>query len=95
MGANVFMITAKGHSARGAFHSARRDAFFCNWPDGAGTIAEKDSFNVIALKEGLEPRDYANKLIDDHDPRVGGKCGPAGCFDLGGGRYFFFGWASS
>ena len=66
------------------------------WSCGyTGTIAEKHNFNVIPLKEGLEPREYADKLIDDCDPRIDDKWGPAGCFDLGGGRYFFFGWASS
>tara|TARA_R110001583_G_scaffold3521_2_gene22284 strand:+ start:461 stop:751 length:291 start_codon:yes stop_codon:yes gene_type:complete len=96
MGSNIFMSTATGVSAREAFYNARQDALLCNGHGGyTGTIAEKDSFNVITLKEGLEPRDYANKLIDDRDPRISDKWGPAGCFDLGGGRYFFFGLASS
>lgn len=96
MGANVFMITAKGGDAREAFISAVREAQYeCGHGGYTGTIAEKDNFNVIALKEGLEPREYADKLIDDCDPRIDDKWGPAGCFDLGGGRYFFFGWASS
>tara|TARA_B100001094_G_scaffold321192_1_gene368534 strand:- start:1668 stop:1958 length:291 start_codon:yes stop_codon:yes gene_type:complete len=96
MGADVFMITATGVSAGDAFSNARQDALYCSGHGGyTGTIAEKDSFDVVALKEGHHPRDYANKLIDDRDPRISDKWGPAGCFDLGGGRYFFFGLASS
>jgi hypothetical protein len=96
MGSNIFMSTAKGSDAHNAFISAVREAQnVCGHGGYTGTIAEKDSFNVITLKEGLEPRDYANKLIDDRDPRISDKWGPAGCFDLGGGRYFFFGLASS
>ena len=96
MGADVFMITATGVSARDAFVNAREEALYEYGHRGyTGTIAEKDSFNVIALKEGLKPYEYADELIDGGDPRIDNKWGPAGCFDLGGGRYFFFGWASS
>ena len=95
MGADVFMITAKGSDAHNAFISAVREAQYdCGHGGYTGTIAEKDSFNIIPLKEGLEPREYAYKLIGDCDTRINSKWGPAGCFDLGGGRYFFFGWAS-
>ena len=95
MGADVFMITATGVSARDAFTNARQEALHYSGHGGyTGTIAEKDSFNVITLKEGLEPHKYADELIDNRDPRIDSKWGPAGCFDLGGGRYLFFGWAS-
>ena len=95
MGDYVFITTAKGSDARNAFISAVREAQYeCGHGGYTGTIAEKHNFNVIPLKEGLEPREYADKLIDDCDPRIDDKWGPAGCFDLGGGRYFFFGWAS-
>ena len=96
MGANVFMITATGVSAHDAFYNAVEDARYTNGHGGyTGTIAEKDNFIIIPLKEGLGPHEYANELIDDCDSRIDSKWGPAGCFDLGGGRYFFFGWASS
>ncbi len=95
MSADVFMITATGVSARDAFTNARQEALYdCGHRGYTGSIAEKHDFSVIPLKEGHHPRDYANKLIDDCDPRIDNKWGPAGCFDLGGGRYFFFGWAS-
>ena len=95
MGANVFMITATGVSAHDAFYNARQDALHYSGHDGyTGTIAEKSDFSVIPLKEGLGPQEYADELIDDCDSRIDNKWGPAGCFDLGGGRYFFFGWAS-
>ena len=96
MGADVFMTTAKGSDARNAFISAVREAQYeCGHGGYTGTIAEKSDFSVIPLKEGLGPHEYADELIDDCDSRIDNKWGPAGCFDLGGGRYFFFGWASS
>ncbi len=96
MGSAVFTTIAKGGDAREAFISAVREAQYeCGHGGYTGTIAEKHSFNVIALKEGLEPREYARELIDNRDSRIDDKWGPAGCFELGEGRYFFFGWASS
>ena len=95
MGADVFMITATGVSARDAFTNARQEALHYSGHGGyTGTIAEKQDFTVISLKEGHEPHEYADELIVDCDPRINNKWGPAGCFDLGGGRYLFFGWAS-
>ena len=96
MGADVFMITATGVSARDAFNNAREEALWEHGHGGyTGTIAEKDSYKLISLKEGYEPYEYAEVLIDEGDPRIDNKWGPAGCFDLGGCRYLFFGWASS
>ena len=95
MGADVFMITATGVSARDAFTNARQEALHYSGHGGyTGTIAEKHGFTVIPLKEGREPYGYAGELIDDCDPRVNDKWGPAGCFELEEGRYLFFGWAS-
>ena len=37
---------------------------------GATLLNGGYNFNIIALKEGLEPREYADKLIDDCDPRI-------------------------
>jgi len=96
MGADVFMITATGISARDAFNNAREEALYEYGHGGyTGTIAEKDSYKLISLKEGCEPYEYAEILIYEGDPRIDNKWGPAGCFDRGGCRYLFFGWASS
>jgi len=95
MGADVFMTTAKGSDARNAFTNALQEALHdCGHGGYTGTIAEKRDFTVIPLLEGREPYEYAEELIDEGDERIDGKWGPAGCFDLGRGRYFFFGWAS-
>ncbi len=95
MGSAVFTTIAKGGDAREAFISAVREAQYDYGHAGyTGTIAEKDNFTVIPLAEGATPHDYADQLIGKMDGRVNDKWGPAGCFDLGGGRYFFFGWAS-
>ena len=95
MGAQVFTTTAKGSDARNAFIGAVREAQYeCGHGGYTGTIAEKDSFTVIPLAEGVTPDDYADELIGKMDERVNDKWGPAGCFELGEGRYLFFGWAS-
>jgi len=95
MGAQVFTTTAKGSDARNAFIGAVREAQYeCGHGGYTGTIAEKDGFTVIPLEEGREPYEYAGELIDECDRRVNDKWGPAGCFELGEGRYLFFGWAS-
>ena len=94
MGAQVFTTTAKGSDARNAFIGAVREAQYeCGHGGYTGTIAEKDGFTVIPLEEGREPYEYAGELIDECDRRVNDKWGPAGCFELGEGRYLFFGWA--
>ncbi|SJM34020.1 hypothetical protein BQ8482_380203 [Mesorhizobium delmotii] len=52
-------------------------------------------FTMVDLPPGIEPADYARLLTDKQDPRIDDKWGPAGCLDLGGGEYYFFGWAST
>jgi hypothetical protein len=107
MGADTFMNVAKGHSAQAAFDTAVSDARYeCGHGGYTGTIAEKGGFVMIrppftqnsdAERNEVVKlyRDYADKLIEDADPRIDDKWGPAGCIDLGEGEYLFFGWASS
>ena len=96
MGADNFSVHASGKNANDAFRSAVQDAQYEYGHGGySGTIAEKHSFKMIALPEGKEPYDYADELIDKEDSRIDDKWGPAGCFDLGEGKFMFFGWASS
>lgn len=96
MGAETFYTTAPGKSANEAFQAAREKAQYDHGHSGyTGSIAEKSSFVVIAVPEGQKPLEFAEKLIDDGDERIDDKWGPAGCIDLGVGRYLFFGWASS
>lgn len=97
MGACSFVKVAKGDSAQEAFDSAVKEAQYQHGHDGySGTIAEKDSFKLFNpsqewLKDMIEERRHHDhkywKEVDD-------KYGPAGCFDLGGGEWMFFGWAS-
>jgi len=107
MGANTFTSTARGKTAEDAFQTARacdlmeyeserlRDDPEWRYDGYSGTIHEKDAFTMIALPTGKEPMEYAEELIEKHDRRIDDKWGPAGCFDLGDGKFFFFGWASS
>ncbi len=95
MGGTTFSTRAKGKTADAAFKSAQEQARYDHGHSGyTGTIAEKPSFVMIKLPAGLTPDAYANQLIDAGDARIDDKWGPAGCFDLGNGEFYFFGWAS-
>ncbi len=106
MGACTFMQMAIGSSARQAFEEAcaqsRCEAEANPDFDGhgyTGGIGEKSCFIMIPLPHDFDPEApgalgrEAQKLIDAEDPRIDDKYGPAGCYDIGGGKYFFFGWA--
>lgn len=96
MGASTFIVTASGKTAKEAFKIAREDAQYESGHGGyTGTIAEKDSFVMITCELGMDPYEYADDLIDEGDPRIDDKWGPAGCIALGNDKYLFFGWASS
>jgi len=95
MGATTFSVTATGRNAREAFQAARSEAEQAFGDEGyTGSIAEKDRYVMIPLPAGADPLREANKLIEANDARISDKWGPAGCFDLGNGRFYFFGWAS-
>ena len=96
MGSDTFFMVRSGKSARDAFKTACEDALYEHGHGGyTGTIAEKDSFQMIDCPKDVKPKDYAEKLIDEGDPRVDDKWGPAGCIALGDNKYLFFGLASS
>lgn len=95
MGATTFFTRASGKTARDAFAAARSEAAYEYGHGGyTGSIAEKHSFTMLTVPVGTDPRAFASKLIDDGDPRVDDKWGPAGCVPLKDGEYLFFGWAS-
>ena len=96
MGGDTFFIKASGKTAKEAFQSAVHQAQYEHGHGGySGTIAEKHSFCMIPLPQGKDHNEYAEYLIDIGDSRIRDKWGDAGCFDLGDGKYYFFGWASS
>lgn len=96
MGATTFMTRSEGSTVKEAFNLAIMLAREDHGNDGyTGTIAEKQSFVMISAPEGIDPFVYANKLLDEDDPRVYEKWGPAGCIRLSQDEYLFFGWASS
>lgn len=77
-------------TAEAAFEEAVRQA---QWDYGhagyTGTIAEKDSF--VMLADGVQPEDFE---VNHQDDRIDSKWGPAGCYETE--RYWvFLGWASS
>jgi hypothetical protein len=96
MGAETFYVTAKGSTSQQAFDSAVDEARYRYGSDGyTGTIAEKGSYVMIDLPAGDNPREFADRLISECDPRIDNKWGPAGCIKISDDEYIFFGWASS
>jgi hypothetical protein len=94
-GGTTFMVQASGSTAQKAFQSAVKEAHYEYGHRGyTGTIAEKNSFTMISCPKDTNPSDFADNLIDEGDPRINDKWGPAGCIALGKNRYLFFGWAS-
>ena len=96
MGAEQFSNVVEGKTPKAAFLAAQEEARYEHGHGGyTGTIAEKSTFVMISLMAGVDPHKYADELLAKGDSRIDDKWGPAGCIDLGGGKYLFFGVASS
>ena len=96
MGAETFMVRAKGQTAAKAFSVACAKARHEHGHGGyTGTIAEKSEFVMIVTSAKTDAAEYAEKLINDGDKRIDDKWGPAGCIQLGKTEFLFFGWTSS
>ena len=98
MGAMTFITSGFGDSVAAAFTDARDRALYDHGHSGySGTLAEKNEYVVINLPPKEEPYDFSEKLINDADPRIDDKWGPAGAikFPDEEERWLFFGWASS
>jgi hypothetical protein len=96
MGAETFTAVGKGKTAQEAFDKAVADARHEYGNRGyTGSLAEKTSYVMITPPPGVAPVKYASDLIDNDDPRISDKWGPAGCIKMTEGVYLFFGWASS
>lgn len=94
MGAESFFDYAQGNSPEEAFAAVVKEARYLYGHGGyTGTIAEKEEFILLPFEGDHEQ--VANALVDQDDSPVSDKWGPAGCFDLGNGKYYFFGRASS
>jgi len=95
MGAAQFITMGKGKTAGEAFQSAVEEAGYLYGLGGyTGTIAEKTSFVEIQCPEDKDPLENARELLDNDDPRIDDKWGPAGCIKIKDDEYLFFGWAS-
>lgn len=98
MGAYEFYTSASGETAEDAFAEAVSNAQNYYGSGGyTGTIAEKTEFVMVSqipmtVSDGQA---MARKLIDESDPRIIDKWGPAGCIPLDSGDYLFFGQAPS
>lgn len=99
MGACTFAVTRPlplGRSPGDVFREAVQDACHYHGHGGyTGTIAEKHDFVLIdAVDDANAARRLANKLVENEDPRIDDKWGPAGAI-LYPDHVLFFGWASS
>jgi hypothetical protein len=96
MGAQQFFNRATGKNARDAFVNAVERASDDEGRGGyTGTIAEKHEFVMISVPDGEDATAFARKLLNEDDPRIEDKWGPAGCVKVKEGEFVFFGWASS
>ncbi|MGW1976699.1 hypothetical protein [Streptomyces sp. NPDC001889] len=98
MGACDFITTGSGGDAGRAFLTARQDAAWEHGHGGyTGTIAEKDSF-VLVADGPMSPaaaEEYAVHLLNTDDERIRAKRGPAGAIPVDDGTWLFVGCASS
>ena len=94
MGAASFINLGQGDTPSEAFRNVREEALHENGYGGySGTIAEKDSFEMVEFtgtREELEAFIEEKTNTDFYD-----KWGPCGCIHRDSNNYVFFGWASS
>lgn len=103
MGSQSFVHTRfafDGITAKQAFKEAQEEARYDYGHRGyTGTIAEKMKFVEMPMIEGKTAEEAAWHYINEFDPRIDDKWGPAGCVkgkDHDGYEvYCFFGWASA
>lgn len=99
MGATTFHVIAEGTNLDEAFKTLQDEARYEHGHGGyTGTVAEKNSVVLIdTVGSEQEAFNLADKLIEDEDPRIDDKWGPAGAIkvaDDSNQRWLVFGWAS-
>ena len=104
MGADTFFHVGKGKTVKEAFSNAVEEARYDHGHGGyTGTIAEKSSYVEIQIPIDFQKDEpnreraisYADHLINNDDPRIDDKWGPAGAIKLNENSWIFVGWASS
>lgn len=53
------------------------------------------SFILLTLPPDEDARAWAGKMLNEDNPRISDKWGPAGCYRMSEGNWLFFGYASS
>jgi hypothetical protein len=84
-----------GHSGYTGTIAEKQDFVVIKIPevDALPKSSGPDDINMIERSQAAHKA--AEALIDARDSRVDDKWGPAGCIEIGGGEFLFFGWASS
>lgn len=105
MGATTFYTVGYGNDVAHAFELAVSNAQYDHGHGGyTGTIAEKGSFVVTdpqIFSDLKAAQAYAKLLVEQRDPRINDKWGPAGAVRFANPSHpnsdeswLFFGWAS-
>lgn len=103
MGANTFINSRYGKTAKEAFSMAVADSQYESGHSYSGAIGMKSEFVMLGKVEtDDEAHAIANKHLGDNSSPVDDKWGPAGCVEItkpqhpeNGKLFLFFGWASS
>ena len=97
MGASTFFQKGQGQTLEEAFNAAVDYARYMHGHAGySGTLAEKHDVVLVSDTPHTvgEAQALADSLIEQRDPRIDDKWGPAGAIRIDKTTWLFFGWAS-
>lgn len=89
MGGEPFRVYSAFTEVRKAFDEAVEEETYLHGADGeSASIAEKSSYVVVADEpmSMADAESLADRMIDNRDPRIDDKWGPAGAIPIRGGR---------
>lgn len=91
MNTSTFKITENGPDAGSAFLSASLADMASYPPENIGL---KNSFRIVDAPDDEDPETTAQRLLSDPASDIASVIGHAGCIEMEGGRYLFFGCVS-
>ena len=89
----IQLVTGACHAS--AFDAGTHEAKLKFGNNGfTGSIADKGLFILIRCPKTHEPKAYAERLLDSHDPRICDMWSPAGMIQQGPGAWWAFGFSA-
>jgi len=79
MAAGEFFVWGFGRTCREAFDRAVAEAQSPTTGSRPGALAQKRSFRWLIVPHDSKPFAYAERLLEEEDPRVSDPAGPVGC----------------